>query len=331
MKRYMSEEGNNYTPLDIAKLPPKKKSFSLSNKMLFSLIVFLTIGVGMVGYLLVLRRPIRKAVPAYLSGEASACDVKLGPPISGSEKVEGNKYSIQVPLENKSDNKKRVKLSSGWFACPLNDQQTCTANAHKEDKELLLGKKEQKIITVTAEQPEGACGSLQIDLKLKAVKKADDDDDKDGEKKDGEAKEGEVRVESDGGGWDESCNTNSTWVGGFYAFPQACGVPPTDTPPPSTPTPTGVEPTSTPTPTDDDDNRTPTPTRTPTPSLTPTGSPGPTLTPTPTSTPGDGTPTPTPTPKPTSTPSLSNTPGPSPTPIPVACGTKSCDNTTNPC
>src|SRR3990167_8653188 len=107
----MSEKEINYTPLDRTKLYPQKKSFFLSNKVLVSFIVFLTIGVGMIGYLLVLQKPIRRQVPAYLSGEATACDIKLGPPISGSEKIEGNKYSIQVPVENQSNAKKGVRLS----------------------------------------------------------------------------------------------------------------------------------------------------------------------------------------------------------------------------
>lgn len=87
------------------------------------------------------------------------------------------------------------------------------------------------------------------------------------------------------------------------------------------PTPTGI-PTSTPIPT-----ATPVITNTPTPTAIPTTTsmptPPATLTPTPTTPPGQ----PTNTPAPTAT----NTPGPSATPIPILCGTKSCDNTTNPC
>lgn len=75
--------------------------------------------------------------------------------------------------------------------------------------------------------------------------------------------------------------------------------------------PTCVCPTSTPT---------PTPTGTIMPTVTPTSTPTPTATPTGTVTPSN-TPTATPT----------NTPGPSATPIPVLCGTKDCDNVTNPC
>ncbi|MEK7634022.1 MAG: hypothetical protein AAB437_04225 [Patescibacteria group bacterium] len=99
-------------------------------------------------------------------------------------------------------------------------------------------------------------------------------------------------------------------------FDNACqptATPPEDTP---TPTPTGElspTPTITPTPTEVITN-------TPTPTATPTNTP----TPTPTATP---TITPTGTPGPTAT----NTPGPSATPIPVLCGTKDCDNATNPC
>ena len=80
--------------------------------------------------------------------------------------------------------------------------------------------------------------------------------------------------------------------------------------------------------------------------ITGTLTPSPSITVTPTL-PPDSTPTVTPeisltptltlTPSPTSGPTATDTPGPSPTPgpsatpIPVACGTKSCDNTTNPC
>jgi len=70
----------------------------------------------------------------------------------------------------------------------------------------------------------------------------------------------------------------------------------------------------------------------------PTNTPIPTSTTVPTSTPAN-TPTPTPTvpagssPIPTGTlaPTATGTPGPTATPIPVLCGTKSCDNATNPC
>ncbi|MFA6532467.1 MAG: hypothetical protein WCT22_00540 [Patescibacteria group bacterium] len=110
---------------------------------------------------------------------------------------------------------------------------------------------------------------------------------------------------------------NNTAAGCFVSRfgPTACtGVNPTNTP---TPTPTIPTTTNTPTPT-----RTPTPTPTRTPTPTPTRTPTPTVTPT-------GTLTPTPTG--TLTPTPTNTPGPSATPIPVICGTKDCDNATNPC
>lgn len=85
----------------------------------------------------------------------------------------------------------------------------------------------------------------------------------------------------------------------------------------------------TPTPTTPSISNTPTPT-TPAISNTPTPTPSNTPTPTPSDTP---TPTPTVTPvisnTPTATPVISNTP--TSTPIPVLCGTKSCDNATNPC
>lgn len=312
----MADEVTNYTPLDTSRLGKKeKKAFFQTNKMLIGLIFILTLGVGMVGTLLILRKPIRKAVPAYLTGEATACNIKVGPPVAGSEKVEGNKYTIQVPIENKNDNKKRVKLSTAWYVCSANDKQTCTeGNDHKSDQEHVLRPGEKKIIFVTAEQSEGTCGSLQIDVKLKAAKNAGDDDDG---KKENESAES----------WNDTCNTNSTWVGGFYAFSQACGLPPTNTPTPTsevtnTPTPTS-EITNTPTPTSEITN-TPTPTATPT--EIPTQTPTRTRTPTRTPTPGAGTPSVTP-----SDETPTSTPVPTATPIPVACGTKSCDNTTNPC
>jgi len=95
-----------------------------------------------------------------------------------------------------------------------------------------------------------------------------------------------------------------------------------------TPTPTG-EVTNTPTPTGGITN-TPTPTgiitNTPTPTMTPSSTPTSTPESTPTATPtGTITPSNTPTITPT------NTPGPSSTPIPVLCGTKDCDDKTNPC
>ena len=106
----MVDEVTNYTPLDTSRLGKKVKKTSFqTNRMLMGLIFFLTLGIGMVGTLLILRKPIRKAVPAYLTGEATSCNIKVGPPVAGSDKVEGNKYSIQVPVENKNDNRKRVK------------------------------------------------------------------------------------------------------------------------------------------------------------------------------------------------------------------------------
>lgn len=60
------DENRNYTPLDTAKVSPKKKFFRLSNKILVGLVLFLTIGVGMVGYLVVLRKPIRREIPAQI-------------------------------------------------------------------------------------------------------------------------------------------------------------------------------------------------------------------------------------------------------------------------
>lgn len=99
--------------------------------------------------------------------------------------------------------------------------------------------------------------------------------------------------------------------------PTATPVPlPTSTPTPYSPPPTIYLPTPIPT-------STTTPINTPTPTTTPIPTNTPTPTPIPTTPPGQ----PTNTPAPTAT----NTPGPSATPVPVLCGTKDCDNTTNPC
>ncbi|MFA6390598.1 MAG: hypothetical protein WCX78_02555 [Patescibacteria group bacterium] len=123
------------------------------------------------------------------------------------------------------------------------------------------------------------------------------------------------------GGPDVCGSEQIDWQGGFISRvgPEACGGSAGGSTPTPTPTPPGA--TNTPTPT-----KTPTPTRTPTPTPTPTGTIVPSNTPTVTPT---GTLTPTPTG--TLTPTPTNTPGSSATPIPVICGTKDCDNATNPC
>lgn len=85
--------------------------------------------------------------------------------------------------------------------------------------------------------------------------------------------------------------------------------------PGDTPTPTPTEPTAT---------------NTPTPTSTPTSTPSSTPTSTPTSTPSS-TPTGTIIPSNTPTATPTGTPGSTLTPIPVLCGTKDCDDKTNPC
>lgn len=107
------------------------------------------------------------------------------------------------------------------------------------------------------------------------------------------------------------CNPSSDcWGKKVCETNEDCDCP---TQPPRTPTPT-VPVTNTPTPTTPVNTPTPTPT-------TPVNTPTPTTpvnTPTPTPTTPVNTPTPT-------------TPVNTPTPVPVGCGTKGCDNTTNPC
>ncbi|MFA6532466.1 MAG: hypothetical protein WCT22_00535 [Patescibacteria group bacterium] len=127
-----------------------------------------------------------------------------------------------------------------------------------------------------------------------------------------------------GGTQGDSCGVDAQGRIKYICKNRKCNICPTKTPTPPnvtdtpTPTPTGVI-TNTPTPT-----QTPIPTRTPTPTPTPTGTIVPSNTPTVIPT-GTIVPSNTPTVTPT------NTPGPSATPVPVLCGTKDCDNATNPC
>lgn len=58
-------EDTNYTPLDTEKLSPRKKLFKIPNKVLIGLILFFTVGVGAVGFLLTQQRQTTQ-VPAQI-------------------------------------------------------------------------------------------------------------------------------------------------------------------------------------------------------------------------------------------------------------------------
>ena len=64
----------NYTPLDREKLSANKKSFKISNKVLMGLILFLTVGIGAVGFLLT-REKFQIRVPAQVEPTISVSPV----------------------------------------------------------------------------------------------------------------------------------------------------------------------------------------------------------------------------------------------------------------
>ncbi len=255
----------------------------------------------MMSYLLILRKPIRRQVPAHVFGEVNICGIQMGPPVPNSDKVDGNKYTVEMPIKNKRDVVKNVKVRIVWFTCLSNTWETCgpgradNNNKKAEERDITLQPNETRVLKVTAEQIEGACGMFQVDYVILSVEPNNNEGD---------------------------CSTQGNAIGGLYWYPNACGVAPTNTPVPTQP-----QATNTPVP---GVTNIPTPTSTPRPGIT--------NTPTPTSTPRPGatnTPTPSSTPPPgaTNTPVPTSTPPPaaSLTPIPQSCGIKSCDNTTNPC
>lgn len=267
------------------------------NKVLMSLIFILIIGIGLMGFMIVLKKPLTFQPKANVSGSVTKCGIKLGPPVSDSAANNGS-YTINFPLKNETGAAATVKLKEERYACSEVNTGSCSNSSSpngSEYKDYSLAVDEQKIVSLTATQPEGACGSFQLDVYIQSVNN------------------------------DDTCNTEGKKgnpkdpVWGYYSYESTC-TPPTATPPPATPTPkvsNTPTPTPTPTPTGSITN-TPTPTSTPTatPTSTPTATPTPTgtLTPTPT-----GTLTPTPTPTAT----------PSPTPQPHACGYTPCTSNTD--
>ena len=61
----MDPQSANYTPLDTEKLSAKKRSFNIPSKVLIGLILFFTVGVGVVGYLLT-QEQFKTQVPAQV-------------------------------------------------------------------------------------------------------------------------------------------------------------------------------------------------------------------------------------------------------------------------
>ncbi len=279
---------------------PAKNSFS-ANKILLGLIVLLIIAIGIVSYVVILRKPVTKLVPAKISGSVTKCGITVGPPIADNAPV-GNSYSIEFPITNTTGSQATIQTKEERYACSKVGTGSCgngSAPNGSEYKTYTLsasGAQKTQVIKLTAVQPAGACGSFQLDVYLTSVN------------------------------GDGSCNTRTppVPVWGYNEYPnKACQAPS----PSRTPTPTKPAATNTPTPTQPGATNTPTPTATIGPSTTPTptGTPGPS--PTPTVTPRGPTATPTGTPGPTAT----NTPGSTATPVPAACASKACDNTTNPC
>ncbi|OGK08456.1 hypothetical protein A2767_00835 [Candidatus Roizmanbacteria bacterium RIFCSPHIGHO2_01_FULL_35_10] len=70
------DEATNYTPLDTEKLTPKKKTIRIPNKVLIGLILFFTVGVGAVGFLLT-RETFETKVPAQVEPTATETPVTI--------------------------------------------------------------------------------------------------------------------------------------------------------------------------------------------------------------------------------------------------------------
>ena len=267
----MFSQKRNYTPI-------KKKGPSLifMAEVLGIIIIF----AGLLGYLYVLRKPLRPQVPA--ADTSQVCVDKNREHNQGSPMTF---YGLKILRTFNSVAECQACVNSGCVV----EKKVCNEGATCTD-----------IGTCVADQWDGAHYTCRIDgggLPACSVAQIDCLDGPDGGISDGHVV--------------ANCS------------PEAC-TPPTATPPPNpptaTPTPgsgmvTGYNPPPT---------NTPTPTKTPTPTATPP--PGATNTPTPTATK-----TPTPTATLTPSPGPSSTPGPSPTPVSVACGTKACNNATNPC
>lgn len=268
----MTADVPNFTPVNetITKFEKKPR---FTNKILLGLIGIIFIAIGIVAYLIVLQKPIRRKVPARVSGSVEKCGVQLGPP---QENLQNATYTVSFPLINKNDYDVKVIIREERFMCDVYNDVSCGDNCGVDycyEKEYNLTKKDTQgsatLITLIRTQNQGACGGFQFDTFIRSVND------------------------------DTNCAAGPVFgINGYLN--NACQVIPTNTPTPvatNTPTPTATPPpgaTNTPTPTR---TPTPTPTRTPTPTptatqtLTPTATPtvtpgGPSLTPTPTSTPG---------------------------------------------
>ncbi len=312
-------DGSNFTPLSSLDKKQKKSGFSPPNKVIIGLIGVLLIAIGLVAALIILQKPVRKAVPAVTGGTTRVCNIILGPPTD--EVINDHYYSLRIPVHNNRNSSATVQILVREYFCGFNDQPTCPVNGEVGGGtkafprfDLTIPQDQTQYVDVKVNNTLGtACGQYQVDAYINSVN-------------------GDVTCTTRPEG-----NPNGGPVTGGYKAPIACGVTPSPTPPPSatnTPTPTPTVPppggpsnTPTPTPTvppPGGPSNTPTPTRTPTPPPGATNTPTPTRTPTP---PPGATNTPTPTRTPTPPPGATNTPAP----LAQSCGVKACDNTTNPC
>lgn len=205
---------------------------------LTALVLVIIAGVGALAYYLTKQRSQNLQSNAHVFNKIDKCGIEIGGTVSdepsglGKDPSKNSKtYKVTYTIENKRNDQRGVRLDNAWFACTFNDQPTCPhgefkANAKwdKNSNDVMLGPNQVKTRTVTATQPEGACGMFQIDVNLVAVYK--------------------------GGVWDETCNNNDSrpGIGGLYWNSAACGQSPTNTPTLSpTPSPTLPGPSNTPT------------------------------------------------------------------------------------
>lgn len=272
----MDNQVPNFTPVAPKESPKGKKS---SLGIVIGFLGLLLMVVGLVGYLTVLKKPIKPKVPA--EGPLSvSCSAEVGQSLYGLRVTHTftGPNALNECLACKSDRDCYTRMVGTLDTCNAPGN-TCTRVGDKCTIE-----KENAQCNFSTDTP--ACSVTQFDCVNKPGP-------------------------TDFGSILNGSGANFVNCGGCVPIET-----PTPTLPVSTPTPSPTVPIT--------PSSSPTPSPTGVISSTPTPSPTPTGTPSPTSTPS---PTPTGTPGPTSTPP----PGPSTTPIPVACGTKGCDNSTNPC
>lgn len=311
----MSIDGQNYTPIAEQSYRQKKTTFFLSTKVLFGLFFLLISGIGMTLYLLILRKPL----PAYKKlayvqdiGPNDTCNLLK---ITFAESPTCNRLSCPGGVPESKNN---VSTTNVIYQVESNDGQPHEIDYGKASNYCLetCGQLDKAAFPVCWDN-----GVTEDHLKATVQPGSP-------------LQVGVSRSSSSG----QACGSYQTdfWIWKidnrsecYYAwridgntiYPGASTVCQTgEVCVTVSPSPTPITPSFTPTPTPS----VPTVTATPTPTTYPSDTPTPTRTPTPTQ-------TPTPTEGLTATPTPTSTPGPTATPIPVPCGTKSCDNTTNPC